>query len=167
MCCANDAAARLLAPFMGAAGHVVLADSVARMRLFELTARACARAPGELLPPPVLLPLPHGRTLSIDVAPLPSRLRHFHIDAVALMIVRLAQASAVDQVAKLKHRFALTAAEARLAVRIGRGESLRAAADAEAVTYESARTRLKSIFTKTNSKRQSELALLVAKIDAA
>ena len=61
----------------------------------------------------------------------------------------------------------MTAAEARLAVRIGKGESLRAAADAEAVTYESARTRLKSIFTKTNSNRQAELALLVARINAA
>jgi DNA-binding CsgD family transcriptional regulator len=164
---ANDTAARLLEPFMGMAGEIVLADSVARMRLAELTARACARAPGKLLPPPVLLPLPYGRTLSIDVAPLPSRLRHFHVDAVALMIVRLAQAPGVDQSAKLTHKFGLTAAEARLAVRIGKGESLRAAADAEAVTYESARTRLKSIFTKTHSNRQAELALLVARINAA
>ena len=58
--------------------------------------------------------------------------------------------------------FGLSAAEARLARRIGRGETLRDIADAERMSVETMRTRLKSVFGKTGTHRQAELALLVA-----
>jgi len=56
----------------------------------------------------------------------------------------------------------LTRAEGRLAGRIGAGEQLKDAAAAEGITLETARTRLKSIFGKTGTHRQTELAILVA-----
>ncbi|HET7715684.1 MAG TPA: helix-turn-helix transcriptional regulator [Bauldia sp.] len=58
--------------------------------------------------------------------------------------------------------FGLSAAEARLARRIGRGETLRDIAAAERMSVETMRTRLKSVFAKTGTHRQAELALLVA-----
>jgi DNA-binding CsgD family transcriptional regulator len=59
--------------------------------------------------------------------------------------------------------FGLTAAEARLALRLLAGESVRDAAHALGITYESARSRLKSIFQKTGTHRQGELIALLAR----
>jgi DNA-binding CsgD family transcriptional regulator len=61
----------------------------------------------------------------------------------------------------LRSRYRLTPAEVKLAVRLGRGEVLRNAAEAEGITIETARTRLKVIFQKTSTSRQLELALLL------
>jgi DNA-binding CsgD family transcriptional regulator len=51
-----------------------------------------------------------------------------------------------------------------LAVRLVSGEALRDAARAEAIRYETARTRLKAIFAKTATSRQVELTLLIARL---
>jgi DNA-binding CsgD family transcriptional regulator len=160
----NGAAENLLQPFMRATRELAFPDSIAGAHIAELTARACALAPRHPLPPPVLLPLPGGRSLALDAAPLPSKLRHFHIGAVAMLTVRIAETPVIDRSAKLERELALTAAEARLALRIGSGQSLHEAAEAETVTYETARTRLKSIFAKTGTSRQAELALLVERL---
>ena len=57
----------------------------------------------------------------------------------------------------LRDRFALTPAEIRLVLRLDRGMRLRDAADAEKIAYETARTRLKTIFGKLGVIRQAEL----------
>lgn len=59
--------------------------------------------------------------------------------------------------------FGLTAAESRLALRLLTGESLRSTAAALGITYESARSHLKSIFHKTGTHRQGELIALLAR----
>jgi DNA-binding CsgD family transcriptional regulator len=64
----------------------------------------------------------------------------------------------------LRSRYRLTPAEAKLAVRLSRGEVLRSAAEAEGITIETARTRLKVIFQKTSTSRQVELALLLQRM---
>jgi DNA-binding CsgD family transcriptional regulator len=61
----------------------------------------------------------------------------------------------------LRDRFGLTPSEARLALRLVTGESLRSAALALNVSYETARTALKVIFTKTGTHRQSELVIVI------
>jgi DNA-binding CsgD family transcriptional regulator len=58
---------------------------------------------------------------------------------------------------RLQRAFGLTAAESKLAVLIGSGESLRSAAGALGVTYGTARARLAQIFEKTQTRRQGEL----------
>ena len=58
--------------------------------------------------------------------------------------------------------YGLTNAERRLAARIAVGETLDRAALAESITAETARSRLKSVFRKTDTHRQVELALLIA-----
>jgi DNA-binding CsgD family transcriptional regulator len=63
----------------------------------------------------------------------------------------------------LRARYGLSAAETRLAARIGHGESLAAIAEAEGVVIETARSRLKAVFAKTGTHRQAELAALVAR----
>ena len=57
------------------------------------------------------------------------------------------------------HRFFFTPAEAKLVTRLVAGSSLRQAAHELNITYETARTTLKSIFQKTGSHRQAELII--------
>ena len=62
----------------------------------------------------------------------------------------------------LRNTYGLTSAEAHLARRLLVGQSLRKAARALEITYETARSRLKSIFRKTGTHRQGELVALLA-----
>ena len=60
----------------------------------------------------------------------------------------------------LLHRyFGLTPSEARLALHLVRGETLRSAAAKLHISYETARTQLKHIFSKTGTCRQAELVV--------
>lgn len=63
----------------------------------------------------------------------------------------------------LMRLFKLTPAEARLATLLAAGAPLAEAADALAISRETARTQLKSIFSKTETTRQAELARLIAR----
>jgi DNA-binding CsgD family transcriptional regulator len=67
----------------------------------------------------------------------------------------------MPQTAFLKNRFGLTPAEVRLVLRLVSGDSLRSAAKALGIQYETVRTHLKSIFQKTGTCRQAELVILV------
>jgi DNA-binding CsgD family transcriptional regulator len=64
----------------------------------------------------------------------------------------------------LARSFALTPAEARLAVLIGSGIAPVEAAKRERVTIETIRKRLKVLFAKTGTHRQSELAVVVSQL---
>ena len=61
----------------------------------------------------------------------------------------------------LRCHFGLTPAEARLALQLVEGETLRAAAIKLSITYETARTRLKNIFSKTGTCGQAELVIVI------
>jgi DNA-binding CsgD family transcriptional regulator len=61
----------------------------------------------------------------------------------------------------LRRHFGLTQAEARLALHLVAGESLRCAAVKLSITYETARTHLKHIFHKTKTCRQAGLVLVL------
>jgi DNA-binding CsgD family transcriptional regulator len=61
----------------------------------------------------------------------------------------------------LRSHFGLTPAEARLALQLVAGETLRVAAGKLSITYETARTQVKSIFNKTGTCRQAELVIVI------
>ena len=62
----------------------------------------------------------------------------------------------------LLHRhFSLTPAEARLALHLVAGETLRCAAVKLSISYETARTCLKKIFNKTGTRRQAALVIVI------
>mgnify|MGYP003441454685 CR=1 FL=1 len=63
--------------------------------------------------------------------------------------------------ALLKGKFGLTPAESRLVLRIMAGDSLRLSAAALGIGYETARTTLKTVFRKTGTCRQAELAIVI------
>ena len=59
--------------------------------------------------------------------------------------------------------FGLTVAEAKLAAKLASGVGIDAAAASLGVSRETARTQLKAVFAKTNTRRQAELAELLAR----
>ena len=61
----------------------------------------------------------------------------------------------------LRCHFSLTPAEARLALHLVAGETLRSAEVKLSMTYETARTHLKNIFKKTGTSRQAELVVAI------
>ena len=61
----------------------------------------------------------------------------------------------------LQCHFGLAPAEARLAFHLVAGETLRSAAVKLSITYETARSQLKSIFNKTRTRRQTELVIVI------
>ena len=67
----------------------------------------------------------------------------------------------MPQMAFLKDKFGLTPAEARLVLRLMAGDSLRLSAAALGIGYETARTTLKTVFRKTGTCRQAELAIVI------
>jgi DNA-binding CsgD family transcriptional regulator len=60
--------------------------------------------------------------------------------------------------------FGLTIAEAKLAAKLASGSGIGGAAASLGVSRETASTQLKAVFGKTNTRRQAELAALVARI---
>jgi DNA-binding CsgD family transcriptional regulator len=60
--------------------------------------------------------------------------------------------------------FGLTAAEAKIAVLIGTGETVASAAERLGITTHTARNQLKAVFSKTDTHRQAELATLLARL---
>jgi DNA-binding CsgD family transcriptional regulator len=61
----------------------------------------------------------------------------------------------------LQCHFSLTPAEARLALHLAAGETLRSASVKLSIRYETARTSLKNIFRKTGTCRQAELVIVI------
>jgi DNA-binding CsgD family transcriptional regulator len=66
-----------------------------------------------------------------------------------------------ESIELLRCHFGLTPAEARLALHLVAGETLRSAEVKLGITYESARTQLKKIFNKTGTSRQAELVVVL------
>ena len=62
---------------------------------------------------------------------------------------------------RLRCHFDLTPSEARLALHLVTGETLRSAAAKLSITYETSRTSLKNIFRKTGTCRQAELVVVI------
>ena len=78
--------------------------------------------------------------------------RYPHFKTVAALIMN-------ESIRLLRSHFGLTQAEARLALHLVAGETLRCAAVKLSITYETARSQLKSIFKKTRTHRQAERAM--------
>jgi DNA-binding CsgD family transcriptional regulator len=65
----------------------------------------------------------------------------------------------------LRHGYALTTAEIRVALRVGHGASPRQVAEELGVSWYTVRAQLRQIFAKTGVRRQAELVELVAQIE--
>jgi DNA-binding CsgD family transcriptional regulator len=106
----------------------------------------------------------HTRPLLLRTIPLHGRAGAlFHPASAIVMLVDAGRVSLPTE-AHLKSAFGLSGGEARLAIRLGAGETLEAAARCCGISYETARKRLKVVFEKTDTRRQSELVALIIRV---
>ena len=66
-----------------------------------------------------------------------------------------------ESIDRLRSHFGLTPAEARLALHLVTGGTLRSAAVKLGISYETTRSSLKKIFAKTQTCRQAELVIVI------
>ena len=144
-------------------GRLSATDIEADCRLAAVIARAVKSGPAmDRAGGGFVLPRSDARPLFVRIVPMVGAGHDVFNLARAVVIVTDPDRGGAQTFHILIETFGLSAAEARLARRIGRGETLRAIAAAERMSVETMRTRLKSVFAKTDTHRQAELALLVA-----
>jgi len=140
--------------------HAMDASSEASLRL-AITRAICAGSPPAATP----VRRPSGRRgYLVTAAPLRSGLRQFRgmaSPAVAVFIFDPVSIQA-PQAELLMQLYGLTRKEAQLARELAQGKSVEQAARELQIRYETARTHLRRIFSKTQTSRQTELLLLLA-----
>jgi DNA-binding CsgD family transcriptional regulator len=165
LCCSNDGLyiknARL--------GAYASADHQALSRLID---RAIALASGKttLSCGTVVISRRSGTCLRVSATALSPEAPLAHLAAsrraVAAVFVRDPDHDVASLPQTLTVTYALTAAETRLAIELLEGYSLAQTAERHAVSIETVRAQLKSIFAKTGTCRQSELLLLLSHLTA-
>jgi DNA-binding CsgD family transcriptional regulator len=159
----NNAAEAMMGPELRVVQkRIVWEDREATAALDRALHALLWAAAGSALMPPVSLPR-HGRR---PILAYPLKLSSVSASALAdcqalLVFVDLEKRVRPSQEA-IRSAFGLTAAEARLAVRLAGGAPLDAVADEFRIAKETARSQLKSIFQRTGVHRQSELVSLLA-----
>jgi DNA-binding CsgD family transcriptional regulator len=134
-----------------------------RMKLMLAAAAAITAGHSKHAGTSMTVSRPSGRrSLELFISPLRKRSAGWmKVSGVLVVITDPDDAGELSHEA-LKELFGLTPAEVRLASALGAGMSLARAAESFGVAVETVRTQLKSIFLKTGTKRQSELARLLA-----
>jgi len=118
-------------------------------------------------PHALAIPRPSGRrAYQVVVAPLRTRYRQFastHAPVVVVFITdpELPAPAKRDLLIQL---YGLTPKEAQLTAKLSEGKSVEQSAGEMRITYETARTHLRRIFSKTGTSRQGELLLLLARL---
>ena len=134
-------------------------------QLADAIRRAVSNAPvGERAVKAIALLRRSGRRpLIAQIVPITRAAHDIFMLARAVMILTDPDATSTARIVdESLSALGLSPAETRLARRIGVGEELNDAAESEHITLETARSRLKAIFVKTGTHRQTQLALLVA-----
>jgi DNA-binding CsgD family transcriptional regulator/PAS domain-containing protein len=117
----------------------------------------------------VAVPRTSGRrSYQVVMAPVRTRFRHVPSSATPLAVALITdpERPALPKIALLMQLYGLTPKEAALAGKLADGESVEQAAEEMGMRYQTARTHLRHIFSKTGTSRQTELLLLVARLPA-
>jgi DNA-binding CsgD family transcriptional regulator len=102
------------------------------------------------------------RAYEVLIAPLPSPARaQPEANASVLIFLTDPDSQPVPSADALRQFYSLTPAEARMAVALVQGRSVEEAAEEFSVSVHTARTQVKSIFAKTQTRSQSELMRLL------
>ncbi len=117
---------------------------------------------GASLMPPVALPRREKRPVLAYPVKLSRLSDNFLSECQAAVILVDTEGRPRSPESALKRAFGLTPAEARLASRLVSGDTLEVLCEKLAITKETGRNQLKSVFAKTQTSRQAELVLLMA-----
>lgn len=150
-------------------GRLVLASEEAQRQLAGILARAHSPTGSPVgLPEVIVIPRAPGApplAAAVRILRSPADLRSDHAPVVAVYVSTPEQRSVVPA-ALIRQLLGITPAEAELAARLARGDTIDAAACELGVTRATARTQLYSIFRKTGLRRQSELVSVIAQTAA-
>jgi DNA-binding CsgD family transcriptional regulator len=145
-------------------GHLMAADRASNDLLQQLLRHALASSPFErAILPPAVITRQVGRPILVQVLPACGLDKLLGESARALLLLTCLDARPAIPEERLTLLFGLTPAEARLAARLGTGESVEDAADALRISLGTARNQLKVIFAKTETHRQAELVAMLAR----
>ncbi len=162
----NDAAADCLGPELRIRKRRLVADDPAANRaltkliertLDECRAHACSEEQ-------VVVARRNTRPLILRTLHLHGRAASLFHPARAMVVVLDASRVNLPTESQLKSAFRLSCGEARLANCLAAGHKLESAARSCGISYETARKRVKAVFEKTETRRQSELVALVIRI---
>ncbi len=143
-------------------GRLMAADHASNQRLQELVRNVLTATPlDDDLPPPVMVARREGRPIVVQVLPAAGLAGAFGETTRAILLLTDLDARPDLPESRLVLLFGLTPAEARLAARLGTGETLEEAAEALQVSLGTARNQLKAVFAKTQTSRQAELIALL------
>jgi len=134
-----------------------LRDDRSDARLAEAIEQLRSRSQGSS----IAVSLGGSARAAMHVVPVRGAARDVFVAASALVVLADPAGSRVPGRDLLQALFDLTPTEARLARHIARGSGISAVAEEAGLSRETIRTHLKAIFRKTNTRRQSELALLL------
>lgn len=163
---ANAEAQRLLGPATPmAGGRLILRDRHAAAEFEKVLARLRALREGRTLrAPPIVARRENATPLVIRTLPVDGAARTPFMAARALLLLNEISRPKKGEWQMFGRAFALTPAEARLAALLATGCSLEDAGDALGITRETARSRIKAIFQKTDTNRQGQLVALLASL---
>ena len=140
-------------------GRLVAVDPAAQARL-----ASAVRGAADVPPAPVWLPTPRG-VLLLDATPLaPQRSGYLPAHRLVLLAARRGALTADETLGLLRERYGCTRSEAALAVQLGQGQALSAAAATQGLTYGSARVYLKTLFQKLGVHSQAQLVAALARL---
>jgi len=111
---------------------------------------------------PIVVERLYKRPLLVDVFPCVGSLHDAFGRSGAIIVLTDLMDNKPMSEARLSLIFGLTPAEARLAAQIALGLDINVACDRLRIARETARTQLKSLFAKTQTRRQAELTLVLA-----
>ncbi len=132
-----------------------------KAREYSLSPQQCVGQAAVPVPRPSL-----RRAYQLVAAPLRARFPQFNgmIAPAAVVFITDPERQEPASVDLLIQIYKLTPKEAAMAAELSRGKSVEQAAAEMSITYETARTHLRRIFSKTGTSRQTELLLLMARL---
>jgi DNA-binding CsgD family transcriptional regulator len=162
----NAAAAGLLSDaFFVQRGRLVAADSRASAKIARLLEKLAQLRHGEPLAiAPIVVPRSGRATLTIHAAAMQGSARSIFLGASALLMINDLGAPRRWSAELVRSSLGLTPAETRLVLMLADGHTLTQAAQKQGITDGTARIQLKSVFAKTDTRRQSELMMLVHRL---
>jgi len=148
-------------------GRLVALHSERHGELQNLLRHATASDGATACPPGVLVTRPSGRPpFHVTASPLRRTPQALFGTSSPVAVVFVTDPLKYRPLAaeSLKQTYGLTAREASLAIALAQGQSLDEAAGQLQMRYETARTHLRRILSKTETSRQSELVLLLERM---
>lgn len=144
--------------------RIVSACRLSTARLEHAINQACTR-PDEYLARPVLLTRRTSTPIVAHISPARGIAKDIFSSCQTYVILIDPYQRSIPAEGTLQELFGLTRTEAALATRLSRGESLRDIASAMTISYETARTHLRRIFSKTDLNDQADLIAFLSRLD--